>query len=47
MYFETPDLRNVKIKKGWSGMGDVNRPRLEQFAEYLAAARQLAGNPHP
>ena len=36
MYFETPDLRNVKIKKGWSRIGEVNRPRLEQFAEYLA-----------
>ncbi|MBN2577920.1 MAG: DUF1570 domain-containing protein [Pirellulales bacterium] len=32
MYFETPDLRSAK---GWSGIGAVNRPRLNRFAEYL------------
>lgn len=26
--FETPDLRN---NRGWKGVGEVNRPRLEQF----------------
>ena len=34
MYFETPDLRSPK---GWRGIGSVNRPRLEQFQQYLAA----------
>ncbi len=34
MFFEAPDLRN---SKGWSRIGDVNRPRLEQFQKYLAA----------
>jgi hypothetical protein len=33
MYFETPDLRSAK---GWSGIGNVNRPRLEQFQQSLA-----------
>lgn len=35
MYFETPDLGNG-IKKGWSGIGDVNQPRLDQFLKCLA-----------
>jgi hypothetical protein len=35
MYFETPDLRNG-IKKGWSGIGGVNKSRLEQFQRYMA-----------
>ncbi len=34
MYFETPDLRSAK---GWSGIGNVNRPRLEQFQQSLTA----------
>jgi hypothetical protein len=34
VYFETPDLRS---SKGWSGIGAVNRPRLEQFQQYCAA----------
>jgi hypothetical protein len=34
MYFETPDLRS---SKGWSGLGALNRLRLEQFQKYLAA----------
>jgi hypothetical protein len=34
VYFETPDLRSAK---GWSGIGAVNRPRLEQFQRYSAA----------
>jgi hypothetical protein len=33
MYFETPDLRSAK---GWGGIGNVNRPRLEQFQQSLA-----------
>jgi hypothetical protein len=37
MYFETPDLRNAK---GWSGVGAVNRTRLEQFQHYLAGRPQ-------
>lgn len=32
VYFETPDLSS---KKGWSGVGAVNRPRLVRFHEYL------------
>jgi hypothetical protein len=35
MYFETPDLRNG-IKKGWSGIGGLNKPRLAPFQAYLA-----------
>lgn len=35
MYFETPNLRNG-LKRGWSGIGSVNRSRLEQFQRYLA-----------
>jgi len=31
VYFETPDLRSAK---GWSGIGAVNRTRLEQFLNY-------------
>jgi hypothetical protein len=27
-YFETPDLRNAR---GWKGIGEVNRPRLDHF----------------
>jgi hypothetical protein len=27
-YFETPDLKNAR---GWKGIGEINRPRLEQF----------------
>lgn len=34
MYFETPDLRNG-IKKGWSGMGGLNKSRLLLFHAYL------------
>ena len=33
-YFETPDLRNAR---GWSGVGAVNPPRLDQFRSYLTA----------
>jgi hypothetical protein len=33
MYFETPDLSSAK---GWKGIGAVNRPRVERFAQYLA-----------
>ncbi|MDG2207213.1 MAG: DUF1570 domain-containing protein [Pirellulales bacterium] len=32
MYFETPDLRS---KKGWRGMGDINTERLARFSNYL------------
>ena len=32
-FFEAPDIRNPK---GWSGVGVVNRPRLEQFRKYMA-----------
>ncbi len=32
-YFETPDLRSPK---GWSGIGAINRMRLEQFHKYLS-----------
>jgi hypothetical protein len=32
MYFETPDLRS---KKGWRGMGQINMDRLAQFRNYL------------
>ena len=32
VYFETPDLHNAK---GWSGIGGVNRMRLNQFRQYL------------
>ena len=32
VYCETPDLRSPK---GWSGLGAVNRPRLERFRQYL------------
>ena len=32
MYFETPDL---KSKRGWSGIGNVNRPRLIRFRQSL------------
>ena len=35
MYFETPDLHSAK---GWAGVGAVNRSRLAQFQQYLAAA---------
>lgn len=33
MYFETPDLSN---SKGWRTLGEVNRPRLARFREYLS-----------
>jgi hypothetical protein len=33
VYFEAPDLRNAK---GWSGIGNVNRPRLERFQQQMA-----------
>ncbi|MGD0383234.1 MAG: DUF1570 domain-containing protein [Thermoguttaceae bacterium] len=33
MYFETPDLNGQK--GGWSGIGAINRVRLEQFQKYL------------
>ncbi|QDU36798.1 hypothetical protein Mal4_10960 [Maioricimonas rarisocia] len=36
MYFETPDL---KSRTGWRTAGQVNRPRLGRFREYLAAGR--------
>lgn len=32
VYFETPDLRSTK---GWRGIGEVNRPRLVQFRQYV------------
>jgi hypothetical protein len=32
VYFETPDLRSAK---GWRGIGQVNRARLETFRGYL------------
>ena len=32
MFFETPDLRS---KKGWRGMGEINLNRLRQFQTYL------------
>ena len=32
VYFETPDLRS---SKGWRGIGEINRPRLAQFKDYL------------
>jgi hypothetical protein len=32
VYFETPDLSNAK---GWKKIGEVNRPRLDRFREYL------------
>ena len=32
VYFETPDLSSAK---GWRGVGNVNRTRLEQFQQYL------------
>jgi len=31
LYFETPDLRS---RRGWSGIGDPNPPRLKRFREY-------------
>jgi hypothetical protein len=34
MFFETPDLNSPK--GGWSGIGVVNRVRLEQFQSYLS-----------
>ena len=40
VYFETPDLSSAQ---GLAGIGEVNRPRLERFREYLAkSARQVA-----
>ncbi len=33
VYFETPDLNNAK---GWRTIGEVNRPRLERFRDYLS-----------
>jgi len=32
MYFETPDLRS---KKGWRGMGEINLNRFARFRKYL------------
>jgi len=32
VFFETPDLRSAK---GWRGIGNVNRPRLNRFKRYL------------
>lgn len=32
VFFETPDL---KSSRGWSSIGDVNRPRLVRFRKYL------------
>ncbi len=32
VFFETPDLSS---KRGWRGMGEINRPRLVQFQRYL------------
>jgi hypothetical protein len=34
MFFETPDLNGPK--NGWSGIGAVNRVRLEKFQNYLS-----------
>ena len=34
MYCETPDLSSPK---GWKGIGAINRPRVEQFSQYLAS----------
>ena len=36
MYFVTPDLRS---KKGWRGMGEINVNRLVQFRNYLQQRR--------
>ena len=33
VYFETPDLSS---SKGWKKIGEVNRPRLERFRDYLS-----------
>ena len=33
MYFETPDL---KSRRGWAGIGNVNRPRLVRFRQSLS-----------
>jgi hypothetical protein len=33
VFFETPDLSS---DKGWSGIGEVNRLRLAEFAKYMA-----------
>jgi len=32
VYFETPDLRS---SRGWRGIGEINRPRLTRFKDYL------------
>ena len=32
VYFETPDLSS---SKGWKKIGEVNRPRLDRFRDYL------------
>ena len=32
VYFETPDLRSAR---GWRAIGEVNRPRLARFRDYL------------
>jgi hypothetical protein len=33
VYFETPDLNNAR---GWRTIGEVNRPRLDRFRDYLS-----------
>jgi hypothetical protein len=37
MYFEAPDL---KSRRGWSGIGKVNKARLFRFWEFLKAGRK-------
>ncbi len=34
IYFETPDLSS---SRGWRGIGEVNRPRLARFRDYLGS----------
>ena len=38
MYCETPDLRG---KKGWAGIGAVNRTRLDEFRQFLQQRRPV------
>ena len=37
MYFEAPDLSS---RRGWSGIGKVNAPRLFRFREFLKTKRE-------
>ncbi len=36
MYFETPDLSSAR---GWSTIGDVNRPRMQAFSQSLGSRK--------